>query len=525
MISEQTETQTRSRLPAGLQPVGALADDERARGLRMVFYDGVFSQVMGTLTGGAFIVAFVLALGGSNMVVALLAAAGPLTQLLQIPAVFLIERLRYRKAVVVTFSLMARLLWLPIAALPWFAPVEWRLTLLVALVFGYFALGTISGLAFNSWMHDLIPHARLGDVYSKRLAVGTAVSAALSLVAGLLADQWKGLEPPAMIYSVYLVVGAVAGLIGVSYLYRTPEPRMSAARPVRLSMLLQPLSDLNFRSLLVFLGVWAFAVNLAAPFFTVYMLQRMGLSMTAVLVLSVLSQLVNVMAYRIWGRLADRFSNKAVLLESGPLVILVGLAWPMMSLAESAWAMWALLIGIHVLSGMSTAGVNLCTANIALKLAPQGQATAYLAVNAVISGIAATLAPLLGGLLATLLESHALVLDLQYEGSGGGSTLLGLRLYGLDYVFVLSFIVGLYALHRLLAVVELGEIGDIRILDEVNAEARKVVRHVSSIGGLRDFFTFPYALLVPLRRRRKDRRQARRSRRERSTDTSPLATD
>jgi MFS family permease len=509
----------------GLRPVAVITEDERARGLRTVFLDGVFSQVMGTLTGGAFLVAFVLALGGSNMVVAMLAAAGPLTQLLQIPAVFLIERLRYRKAVVVGFSLAARLLWLPIAALPWFAPVEWRLTLLVALVFGYFALGTISGLAFNSWMHDLIPQARLGEVYSRRLAVGTAVSAALSLAAGLLADEWSGFEPPAMIYAVYLAVGALAGLIGVSYLYRTPEPRMGAARPVRMSMLLQPLADTNFRGLLMFLGVWAFAVNLAAPFFTVYMLKRMDLSMTAVLVLSVLSQLVNVMAYRIWGRLADRFSNKAVLLESGPLVILVGLAWPLMSVTEAGWATWTLLIGIHVLSGMSTAGVNLCTGNIALKLAPHGQATAYLAVNAVISGIAATLAPLLGGLLATVLEPHALVLNLQYEGAGGEQALIGLRLHGLDYVFVLSFFVGLYALHRLLGVVELGGSGDLRVLEEVNAEARKVVRHVSSIGGLRDFFTFPYALLVPIRKRREANRLARKQRRARRTPSSAPPAD
>ena len=38
-----------------------------------------------------------------------------------------------------------------------------------------------------------------------------------------------------------------------------------------LSLLTTPLRDSNFRHLVLFLSSWNFAVNLAAPFFTVYM--------------------------------------------------------------------------------------------------------------------------------------------------------------------------------------------------------------------------------------------------------------
>lgn len=51
------------------------------------------------------------------------------------------------------------------------------------------------------------------------------------------------------------------------------------------------------------------------------------------------------------------------------------------------------------MASMSTAGVSLCAGNIALKLAPQGRAAAYLAVNALVAGAAATIAPISGGLL------------------------------------------------------------------------------------------------------------------------------
>jgi hypothetical protein len=50
---------------------------------------------------------------------------------------------------------------------------------------------------------------------------------------------------------------------------------------------------LAFRRLIIFLSSWNFAANLAAPFFTVYMLKSLGFSMTKVLALTIASQLSN----------------------------------------------------------------------------------------------------------------------------------------------------------------------------------------------------------------------------------------
>ena len=37
-----------------------------------------------------------------------------------------------------------------------------------------------------------------------------------------------------------------------------------------------PFRDRNFRSLLVFLGAWTVASNMAAPFLTVYLIRQLG---------------------------------------------------------------------------------------------------------------------------------------------------------------------------------------------------------------------------------------------------------
>jgi MFS family permease len=483
-----------------LSPQEQVTEEQTHRGLRMLLLDGVCSQIMGVLTGGAFLVAFALMLGASNAVIGLIAAIGPLTQLLQIPAMFLVDRLRRRKFVVVTSSLTSRLFWLLIAALPFAFPPEARVSVLVFSLFMYFGLGTISGCAFNSWMRDFVPQNIMGSYFGRRMAVSTAVGAVLTVAAGVLVDIGSRVATnDYLVYAALFVGGGAAGLIGVVFLGRIPEPRMTEAPTGGLlGLLADPFRDKIFRPLLVFLGSWNFAVNLAAPFFVVYMLKRLGMTMGWVLGLSVLSQLANVLFFRVWGRLADRFSNKSVLSVSGPMFILSIAIWPFTTMPERYILTLPLLILIHVLAGMSTAGVNLCTANIALKLAPRGNATSFLATNALVSGAAATVAPILAGLGADWFVGKKLDLSFRwFSGSHAAPPfeMPVVSLSGLDFLFVVAVLAGLHAMHRLLAIREEGEVEERIVLDSLAVQTRKAVRSLSNVAGLRHFTYFPYEAL------------------------------
>ena len=157
-----------------------------------------------------------------------------------------------------------------------------------------------------------------------------------------------------------------------------------------------------------------------------------------------------------------------------------------------------LLIVIHSLAGISTAGVMLCSRGIALKAAPRGRATAYLATNALISGSAAILAPLLAGLAADGLATQEITVTLRWISDMVGHKeflLTAMHLRGLDFLFLFSFIFGLYAVHRLFAVEEAGEVKEDIVRIEFYTEIRNVIRHVSNIPGLRHITYFPYAFL------------------------------
>ncbi|MDY6843900.1 MAG: MFS transporter [Thermodesulfobacteriota bacterium] len=466
----------------------------------MLLYDGVCSQVMGVLTGGAFLVAFALMLGASNKVIGLIAALGPITQLLQIPTIYLVDYVRLRKALVVISSFFSRTFWFVVATLPWLVPTEYRVTALILCIFFYFVFGTVSGCAFNSWIRDLIPQETMGAYFGKRMAVSTATGALLTLIAGFTIEWLKNTYSGQIAYGVFFLVGAASGMFGVYFLSRIPEPQMEATimkNPVK--AIVDPLMQINFRRLLIFTGSWSFAVNMAAPFFVVYMLKRIDMRMDLILALSVLSQLFNVGFVRIWGKLADRFSNKSVLSVSGSLFILSIFLWPFLTLPEKHYLTLPLLIVIHVLTGTSTAGVALASNNLALKLAPYGSATSFLAINAMTSGIGATVAPLIAGVGADWFDIQQLSISLRWINTAETSIFFDLRAFdlkGLDFLFVLAVIFGLYAMHRLLAVKEEGEVEEDIVIEQLWAESRKAVRHVSNIAGIRTLFYFPFARLV-----------------------------
>lgn len=482
-----------------LKPQDTLTEHQVQSGLAYVIKDGVASQAMGTLTGGAFLVAFAIKLGASNFVIGLLAAIGPLAQLLQLPSIFLVEKVRNRRAVTVVAAALTRLSWLLIALIPFLLAGQIRLTVLLVSIIVASAFGAVSGCSWNSWMRDLIPQNILGSFFSKRMRIATGVAIALSVLAAVYLDLWKKLLPKYELqaYSILFLVGFGIGMLGVYFLARTPEKRMPSTqeKPRILRLLAQPFKDANFRKLIAFLASWNFAVNLAGPFFMVYMLRRLGLSMSFIIALSIVSQVMNFAFLKVWGKFTDRFSNKSVLAISGPLFMFSILAWTFTTMPEKYFLTVPLLVAIHVVMGIASAGVSLASGNIGLKLAPQGQATSYLATNTIVNSVAAGIAPILGGKFADFFAGRELAWTLKYTTPGRQFVLPTLNLQQWDFFFALAFLVGLYSLHRLAMIQEVGEVEEKVVVNELFAEVRSQARILSSVEGLRQMVSFPFSIV------------------------------
>jgi len=476
-----------------------LSEEHLLSALKNIIKDGVASQAMGILTGGAFLVAFAVKLGASNLVIGLLAAIGPLSQLLQLPSIFIVEKIRNRRLITVVAAALSRLCWLVIAISPFIFPAKVAITVLLVLLTAVSAFGAVSGCSWNSWMRDLIPENIMGSFFSKRMRIATGIGIVLSLLAAVYLDFWKKQFASQELagYSILFFVGFAAGMLGVFFLAKTPEIRMPVVRDRAniFRLLSLPFKDENFRKLIGFMCSWNFAVNLAGPFFMVYMLRRLDLSMSFIIALSIVSQVMNFLFLKIWGRYTDRFSNKSVLAISGPLFIISILAWTFTTMPDKYFLTIPLLIIIHIVMGLSSAGVSLASGNISLKLAPKGQATVYLATNTIVNSVAAGIAPILGGTFADFFAGRELAWTLNYKSPTGEFALTTLNLQQWDFFFAFAFLIGLYAIHRLAMVKEAGEVEEKIVAQELFNEVRTQVRILSSIEGVRQMVSFPLAMV------------------------------
>jgi len=501
------------KLLAGLAPQTEISEQEHAHGMKLLVVEALYSSASPALTSGVILTAFALHLGASNFVVGLLASAPFLGQLLQGLAILLVEKIRQRKLVCVVSSVVARSMLL-LMALAVFLPKGPALALLVVAQCVMCGVNAFGGCAWNSWLRDLVPDRELGTIMARRTIYSTLVTMVAGLLAAFTIDRPGGTESQRDVVFVALyAAGFVAGMISAGIVGRMPEPRMhTQAEHVRLVPLLrQPFADANFRRLIVFLLSWQFAANLATPFFTVYFLRQLDLEMTLVMLLSVTSQLANLLAVRNWGLLSDRFANKSVLAVAAPTYILCIVAMVGASQFEARVPLLAYLFGLHLLMGFAVAGVTLATANISLRLSPKGSATAYVATGALASSFAAGVAPLLGGVFADFFAKRRFEIVTRWSSPDNIVTLRPLELSGWDFYFLIAGLFGLYAMHRLALVREEGEIERRDMVREVIDQTRRSVRNLSTVAGFRAATELPANLLRDARvRARLQRRRARR---------------
>jgi MFS family permease len=460
---------------------------ETDRTFRLLLYDALASEAMSTLTTGVFLTGFALALGASYFAIGVIAAVPSAVQFLQFPAVVLVERLRSRRAICAWAAGIGRAFLVTAAFAP-FLEGSAGVTLLVVSIAIYQGSAAVAGCAWNSWMRDLVPESEFGRFFSRRAAANTAMAIALALVGGFFIDRLKlvSIGPPGVAFTGLFLLGAAIGFFGVYLLAVTPDQPMPVAeqRTRVLHLLVVPFRDGNFRRLMVFLSAWNFTANLASPFFAVYMLRSLGYSMFTVIVLTIASQLSNLAAVGLWGNLIDRFSNKAVLGVSAPLFLVCTLAWTFTGLSWVQPITLYLLLAIHILMGIATAGVALASGNIAMKLSPPGQATSFLAASSVVSASCASIAPIIGGLCADFFAAHELTLGLTWRTGVKELNVQVLNFHAWTFFFGIAFFTGLFALHRLSLVREAAGSSDPLLLRDLLLEARRSLRGISSIAGL-----------------------------------------
>lgn len=487
-----------------LRPSPTITAEDTRRSLRFMTLEGAASAALLSLGSGGFMAAYALALGANNLQIGILAALPSIAQVVRLPAILAVERFRRRKAIGIPVRCASHLVWIPIGAVPLLidTPGVEAVTAVICLLAVRELFPPIWASTWTGWMRDLVPLKILGSYHGRRIAIVTGAVAAVSIIGSFFVIWWESTasaEDAIFAYSILMIGGALTfGLLSPLLAARAREPLMPAAAESgrsALAILSEPVRDRNFSRLVWFLFTWSLVSNLAIPFFAVYMLREIGLSLPTVIGFTALGQVANVMFARVWGYRADRFGSKTVLSLSASLYLLVILGWVFTAHPERHFLTLPLLGALHVFAGVAASGVTLTMNTLALKVAPAGKGTPFLGVSGIAMSIGGGIGPILGGVMAEYFSERSLGLNLVWESPGGIMNISAFSLTGFEFLFVTAFVLGMLSLNLLVSLQEKGAAPRDAALRDLVSRAGPVARAISSVPGLGTVGSISYGYL------------------------------
>ncbi len=374
--------------------MGRLTHRDRLLSLKYSTIEACFSVPMLniTLPSFPFVLAFaVKGLGWQAGAIGLMAALPHLCNCLQ--PLLLAALSRYASSyqlLLLTFCL-GGFPWMLALAFPWLGDsrdLVFSLILVVAT-----CASSIASVAWSSSISELVPE-RLGARYfARRNLIFGAWTLLAVLVAGQIAE-WNANS--LRVFGWIFCAAGCSRLTGLFFLTRMTFPiqvKQRRSRAIALSDLTTVLRDRNYLWLCAFIGLWGLFLNAAMPFYTVFLVDRLGCGVGTVVKMTTLASLGGLVTLKGWGRLCERFGNRPVLQVCSIIWALTALT--MWSLARPGW-IGHLYIG-YLIVGAMTAGFQLMQFNLMVRLAAPELRPAYVAVFLALSSSLTTLGPILGG--------------------------------------------------------------------------------------------------------------------------------
>lgn len=317
--------------------------------------DGVAFSVMVGM-GESYLAAFVLAAGLGEVAAGLIATV-PMVggAVLQLVSPYAVRRLRSHRRWVVICALLQAVSFLPLAVQAWRGEASLALVYLAAAA--YWGFGFATGPAWNTWVGTLIPAAERARFFARRSRWCQAAVLTALLGAGTLLEWGDAGGERLGLFGALFAAAGLARLVSAGFLASQSEPVPLPEDHRHVSFLdfgrrFRPGAAGNDARLLAYLLAMQVGVNVAAPFFTPYMLEHLALSWASFTGLVGAVFASRIVALPLLGRLAHRRGARR-LLWAGALGIV---PLPVLWLASDAVPA---LLAIQIAAGIAWGAVEL----------------------------------------------------------------------------------------------------------------------------------------------------------------------
>lgn len=359
---------------------------------REIAWYGVYSGVTGTFVG-----ILTVRLDASPFMVGLLTSLPALIALFwQIPAARWIERLPDMRRTLLWSLFLQRLPILLIALVPFVLRGSAAAAAVVLLTIAANIPGAIAGVAFTSLMADIVEPRDRAHVLSMRQVVLAITSTLSVLLAGPLLD-WL---PFPSGYQLILMASFACGVVSLYYTTRLAMPRYEVARrssgpgvggwshSIRLM-----LKERGYVRFVIASFIFHIGSSFPVPLYTIFRVNTLGLSDSALGLLSTVQSAMTIIGYYFWGRYAERRGSSTPLFFGS----LASIIYP---LGHAISMNMSPLVTVAAMGGIAGAATGLGIGNVLLEVTPSHHRATYVAVFNTLMNVATFIAPVLGTVFA-----------------------------------------------------------------------------------------------------------------------------
>jgi MFS family permease len=400
-----------------------IQDSETLRLLNVIILSAAVGMFLHTAVGGAAFTGYASALGAGEFSFGLISALPVLAGLLQLPISFIAQKSGKYKKLFLTGGIIQRLSWLAVAFIPYMAPVgDSRLWMLIVLVTLAAMGGSFVANTHMSLMGSVVPIDIRGRYITTRQRVCTAVSLIAGIAIAFILDYIPGLFG----YTVVFAAGGVFGLIDILMYsgHKFPIPKNTEGHAF-LKGVKACFTAAKTRNFLFFWIFWSFTVNLSAPFFAKYAIDKLDLSYISIIIFGqIVANTLSLLVVSRWGVFLDRYGGAPMMMISGFCSTVTISVW-LFAVPGSVWPLFL----FNFFGGIFWCSNEACTVNMQFSHTPEKGRPVALAVYAVLTSVAIASAFIIGG---ALLEALAPVME------RAGKTIAGTPFDHYKLVFVIT---------------------------------------------------------------------------------------
>jgi MFS family permease len=343
--------------------------------LTWFFFDGLFANASDTIII-TYLSLYVISLGATKGQIGLMSSLASLSAaILLVPSALLVEKIGHRQQItLISGGGLARLCILALAFLPLVASGGILVWAAIALAVLRESFGNIGFPAWMSLTGDIVPLEGRGRYFGARNFIMGVASIFVTLIVGELITR----SGAPIGYQIALVLAFLFGMVSTYCFSRLHDPKRGEPLLPGASMSLPAVfrdirSHPEFIAFCITAIVWNFSLNIAGPFFNIYMLNELKFTAIMIGVTATSTSIATLAVQRKMGEIADRIGPRKMQMVCMFLIPILPFSWIFIT------QLWQVVL-LNILGGILWGTFSLVSFNFLLTLTPDAQRARYSAI-------------------------------------------------------------------------------------------------------------------------------------------------